>query len=224
VQLNELFSFEPEKEISKMNGCHRTCDSIWDRLGYYQSKSSLVTICEKEISDYVQQLHPKQIHPVFGKNKKQIRQILRDSVRLHEHVHALLHRCNFENLEKLIKLPMASDLIYENLPKSINEPLCMIICYSVIKKMNLISYDRLFSAVDKTMPRLYQRWHEIKDVIDTLFKGKPMRDYIHFVPSLVKISRKKVFSNFDDYIKEIKASQNEMRKEYTLLEARLKLI
>ena len=179
MNFNTLFDFKSGKEISIMNGCPQRCEGIWDILGYYDSKSCLVTICEREITQFT-----KKLRPVNNEEYKLIRQTLKELVRLHEHVHSLIHNCNFDKImgmpKEIVKftLPAASDSIYQGIPKEINEPLCEFISFSAIKNLNWISYERLFLKVDEDSPTLYQRWREIKEVIDTTFKIKRKRDYL----------------------------------------------
>lgn len=225
MNLNTLFDFKPGTEISIMNGCPQRCEGIWDILGYYDSKSCLVTICELEITEFT-----KKLRPVNNEEYKQIRQTLKELVRLHEHVHSLIHNCNFDKLLGIPKekveftLPVASDSIYQGIPKEINETLCEFISFSAIINLNWISYERLFYKVDKCSPPEYQRWKDIRDVIDVTFKKQKKRDYIYIIPSLIKLSRKKKYQTLQDFIEGIITEKEEINIEFQLLKGILKIV
>lgn len=174
---------------------------IWDILGYYDSRKSLVCICEKEIEK-----HSKQLTNRINRPEYEIRLVVRELVRLHEHAHGLLHTGIFgnelEDVMRAFQIRRRFRMGYRNLPAKINEPLTVFISWAIICRTNIQLFEEVFDEIDKQSPNYYRNWVKIKQLIDE--KSKPTKvNYIHYIPGLVKIAREHVWNNFNSFIKGI---------------------
>ena len=211
--LFKIFDFTPGNEISIVTGCkfrnnERDAVAIWDILGSYNPKDKLVKICEIEIDQFFED--NKKDKALCRLEKKQTRYSIRELIRIHEHVHSLIHHFNFFSLGGvsigLDSFPPAKSSTYK-IPDYVEEPLCVFISFSIIKTLNWIAIGRIFNILDKKTPQKYQNWIKIREIVERNINRKLMRDYIYFTPSLIKIAREKNYSSFNEFIQLIENNQ-----------------
>jgi hypothetical protein len=188
-QLYEFFNKDvPKPERAVLKDCVKG-DGIWDVLGYYDHKSKVkITICEPEVEKFSNRLAVQ-----LNGDKNQIRLIVRELVRLHEHGHAMLHTGSTFSIKRRFKMG------YRNLPLEINEPLTEFIAWSVIKDCSVASFESFFYEIDKNSPSYYKQWNQIKQLIDG--KRKNIINYLYLVPGLIHIARNGVWNNFKHFLK-----------------------
>ena len=181
-----------ERAIVRDDEC-RTGEGIWDILGYYDSKSYLITICEPKVKRHSKQL---AMQPKFEETLTRL--TLRELVRLHEHAHAMLHTGNFGGgIRRRFKMG------YRNFPLNINEPLTEFIAWSVVRNVGVQSFENVFNEVDKNAPNYYRIWDQIKQLIES--KDKPDREnYVFFVPGLIQVAREGIWKNFGQFLQGVK--------------------
>lgn len=206
-RLYELFRKNiPKPERAAFKECPRG-EGIWDILGYYDYKSRVkITICEPKIREYSKKLTKK-----LDLDETQIRLMLRELVRLHEHAHALLHTGNFGGgIKRRFKMG------YQNFPKGINEPLTEFIGWSVVCNVGIQPFEIIFNEIDKNAPNYYRKWNQIRGLIDS--KSKPnSKNYVYFVPGLVQVAREQKWDSFDHFLKGI-------QRNYPLIDAFVRLL
>ena len=173
---------------------------IWELFGYYDSKEQKVYLCEENISE-----ESKKIAKNLNYNETETYAILRELVRLHEHIHAYTHQ---EIGEEFLRIP-----------STINEPLTEFLSYCVIKNYEDEDYRQkylaVFMEVDKNHPKYYRNWRDILNVVIDKNQGLKV-GYFCDNPSQHEKAVKIVFrivieiikdlapnSSFNDFLKEI---------------------
>jgi hypothetical protein len=217
-RLYALFGKEASyPEVASLKPCPRG-EGVWDILGYYNPNSVIkITICEHEIEEY-----SKGLAKNLKLNEKQVRMILRELVRLHEHSHALFHTGDFNSFcginlkDTLFKVRYRFKRGYSSLPRDVNEPITEFIAYSIICDINSRTLKQIFSEVDRTSPPYYRAWNQIVALIDS--KSKPNKqDYIFFIPKLVHIAREGNYHNFKQFFIKIQQNYQSIEDVYCLL-------
>lgn len=211
-------------EVTCLKPCPKD-EGIWDTLGYYNPNLPVkITICEHEIEEY-----SRQISKNLRLNEKQVRWILRELVRLHEHSHALLHTGDFNSFcgvnlkDTPLKVKLRFKRGYNNLPKDINEPITEFIAYSVICKTKIQTIKRIFMEVDRTSPSYYRTWNQITALIDN--KIRPNKhDYIFFIPKIVHLARENDYRDFKQFFLEVQQNYQSLSETYLLLKTCKKII
>jgi hypothetical protein len=190
-ELYRLYNLrELKKEKSVLKECRGFGDGIWDLLGYYDPSTYEVVICDSEIEDYANKLAGSFLEY----DEVTTKLVLRELVRLHEHGHSLLHTGKLGPLRRFKKG-------YRNLLPVINEPVTEFIVWSTLKHFGTKFFEKVFEEVDKTTPSYYQRWRDIKQIIDNR-NGSNLR-YVYCIPSLIYVVRKETWKDFDGFLEEI---------------------
>jgi len=215
---------KPERSIFNFKDCPRG-EGIWDILGYYDSKSYSVTICEPKIEE-----HSWQVATRLGSKPHETRLVLRELVRLHEHAHSLIHTGNFDEFrgfnlsEKLpeFKVKCRFKMGYP-IPCQINEPLAEFISWSIIHNIAddeaRAIFEKVFDEVDKSAPSYYKNWVQLRQLIQN--SSKPASEhFIFFVPGLVHIARDGVWNNFGHFVQAISSKYELLQERYMMLKAR----
>jgi len=186
-----------QKELEKRNL------GIWELFGYYDPKEQKVYLCEENISE-----RSKKIAKNLNYNETETYAILRELVRLHEHIHAYTHQ---EIREKFLRIP-----------STISEPLTEFLSYCTIKNYEDEYYRQkylaVFMEVDKNHPKYYRNWRDILDVVIDKNQGLKV-EYFCDNPSQHEKAIKIVFQvvmeiikdlapnpSFNDFLKEIEST------------------
>jgi hypothetical protein len=183
-----------KKERSILKNCRGLGDGIWDILGFYVPSTSEIVICDSEIENYAKKL--AQSSPEYDNDFTKY--ALRELVRLHEHGHALLHTGNIGPLRRFKKG-------YKSLPSVVNEPITEFIAWSTLKSFGTKFFEKIFEKVDENTPDYYQKWKDIKQMIDCQVKNI---DYIDYIPGLVYVARKELWKDFESFCKGLEQEWN----------------
>jgi hypothetical protein len=173
-------------------------EGIWDILGQYDCRHEIVWIYEKEIARHAEGLSKK-----LGIEIVTVYSILRELVRLHEHAHAYTHTANLSEGPLIIEREW-----FLKLPEEILEPLAEFISYIVIKHVESDVALKIFEEADRNTPTYYQRWVQLKDLkVYKDDKEFSLAATYYSIPLLVKIARKKVWSNWEEFLEELKSEE-----------------
>jgi hypothetical protein len=172
---------------------------IWDILGNYDPVKGEVLLHELCIED-----HARRLAVVLDEMLKIF--ALRELVRLHEHVHALIHTCPFA---RELREP---NIDYSKLPSAVEEPVTEFVAWSIIKKYPHAIFADIFREVDAATPAYYQRWR----LIEELFKEKTKIDSCLLVPGLVVFTRKARWKDFNDFFTKLEEKGVSFSLAYSL--------
>ena len=99
IKFNELFDgyvrYDPVFEqplIGDSKCVERKIESLWDRLGFYRRDTRRVYICEDLIEQEAEKIKKIRSKLNLNYDKFEIYNIVRVFVRLHEHIHAYIHK------------------------------------------------------------------------------------------------------------------------------------
>ena len=195
VEINkELVRYDPvlEQPLVRDFECIKRKEvGLWDRLGFYRRDTRRVYICEDLIEQEAEKIRSKL-------DKFEIYNIVREFVRLHEHIHAYIHKI----------------LEDKKIPDYIEEPLTVFVEYSVA--YDYIRSDKdlkaIFDYLDKNAPKHYQDWRKLLNIKSRELNRK-LEDYLKYEETgvlvlialmlLEKLRKEdKTYSSFEHYIDE----------------------
>ena len=115
-------------------------DGIWDILGYYDPYTRTVNLCDSKIKE-----ESLNIKGIVGYNAEIVYGVLRELVRLHEHIHALIHTSSLSpNMTLLFHYKTNTQDWYSRLPSEINEPLTEFLSYILVKRSESSLFLKIF--------------------------------------------------------------------------------
>jgi len=183
--------YVPKPEISRYCDDHKNENGIWDVLGFYTPQNKRITICDKNIEDYVKKLPEADLEKI-GLSRNELILFVRELVRLHEHGHAFLHTAEVGKKWQY------------NLPSDVDEPVTEFIVRSIIEKMDRDNiWIKVFDELDKNSPGYYKNWSKIKDVLENSDMYYP-----EFIPLLIGLVRSKEWKNWDEFFNSLKEYLN----------------
>lgn len=173
-------SYTPVPEYFRRgkNNVRGSSDSgIWDILGCYDPHLRLIVIYDESIEETAWDIASKlEIDSTYATA------VLRELVRLHEHVHAYIHSAEvdyvaFSALTKLFSEEKGvsqnpNDVewvdLYPQLPSQVVEPVVECICYGVLQQTRGDLILKVFEVADSTTPSYYQRWKDVRELAEKL--------------------------------------------------------
>ncbi len=157
---------------------------IGDKLGFYDGKK--VHICDQQIEQEAKNIY-RDLSSLVNINQCYL--VLRELIRLHEHIHALIHfKTNYK--------------WYTNLPKEINEPLTVYFSWLIVRSVGDEIYQRVFDKVNDELPDYYKKW----DLIQKRLGFKPSKSDVEKSLEVINVImnhiKKKDWKNrsFNDFI------------------------
>ena len=199
IKFNELFDryvrYDPvlEEPLIGASKCvERKIESLWDKLGFYRRDTRRVYICEDLIEQEAEKIRSKLN---LNYDKFEIYNIVREFVRLHEHIHAYIHKI----------------LEDKKIPNYIEEPLTVFVEYSVA--YDYIRSDKdlktIFDYLDGNAPKHYQDWRKLlnikgRDDWEVVLNYEETGVLVLTTLMLLEKLRKedKTYSSFEHYIDE----------------------